>query len=166
MPEQNDQEYLVTPLETILYDLINSIDMDISDVRTKVFMSIIDHISSIEAYTLFTKRTIDETENFIFTSVEHISLMLELSMRLNAYLEDNKDAKEEFLNYLTGMYNSLSLINNEILPRTVEFLKQVYTDEKNIVSVLMNSWYKVIVLIYFYKYHLKSYILSQQARGN
>lgn len=133
--------------------------------RMKVFANLLDLVGQIEPYTLFTSRTILSIEEQIFGDMDYISFVLSTNMFLEALIvgeEKNNVAKE-----ITAMLESVSPKFLEIdrrgtaLSVTFDFLSQLTVKEtKNVIEMVLNSWYKVIVLMTYYESDIYDFIAS------
>ncbi len=133
--------------------------------RMKVFTNLLDLVGQIEPYTLFTSRTILSIEEQIFGDMDYISLVLSTNMFLEALIVGEE--KDIVTKQITAMLESVSPkllgIDRQGIALTVtfDFLSQLAVKEtKNVVEMVLNSWYKVIVLMTFYESDIYDLIAS------
>jgi len=122
----------------------------------KVFSNLLDMVGQIEPYTLFTSRTIISIEEQIFGDMDYISFVLSLNMFLEAMIVGEEKSKIGV--EITAMLESLFIKDIENgrqtvdLGITVNFLNQLLIkDPKVLIDTIMNSWYKVIILMAYHE---------------
>lgn len=121
----------------------------------KIFANIVDFVGQIEPYTLFTKRSISAIEEHIFNNLDYISFVLSTNMFLRGLMELNLEDSDSVSAIIHGMIISMVPTNNHLTDKSLsdDFLNQLNSDTSAIElrGLVVNSWYKVIVLMVYYQ---------------
>lgn len=118
----------------------------------KLFVNLVDLVLQIEPYTLFTSRTMSEVEGQIFADMEFVSFVISINM----FLEGLMKVEENNVHLIIeGMFGSSQVVdfkeNSSLFSLTNRFLSQLeVTDKKATTLLVMNTWYKVIILLVYY----------------
>ncbi len=122
-----------------------------TDMAT-LFINLFDLVLQIEPYTLFTSRTMSEIEGQIFADMEFVSFVISINM----FLEGLMKVEENNLQLvIEGMFDSSQVVdfkeNSSLFSLTNRFLSQLeVTDKKATMLLVINTWYKVIILLVYY----------------
>lgn len=143
------------------------------NISEKIFINVLDYVGTIEFYTMFSTRTFKQCEEFLYSHEEITSLIFNMNMLLQGYMEVNVQYSESILKLFTGLINSVSTtfldtfikgsttqsdVYHDDIDTTSSFLKQIMTSPTYALYRSFGTWHKVFVLLHYNFGDIVSYI--------
>ena len=159
----------------------------------KIFMAIMDYVSGLEFYSMFSKRTFQQSEEFMFSHPEITSIIMGANMLLQGYMEVHPEYALSVLDlfkgftkaitanarvYFATQFKDYSMKDSPILlidmsdqpfqedaDSTMKFLKQIIDNPVYAIYRALGTWQKVFILIHYHYSEIVTY-LSDIKTGN
>lgn len=142
----------IDPIGAMVLRVLNKIDITAENSNENL-AQLLNEIRKIEFYTIFSKRTIKYIEDSLMSNVSMLTIMLEMNMYMEAEMAVYPEIRKAVEDIITALINTINIKNytNTILSESGQFLSQVFNDDANLQSLVMNTWYKVVVItnVYF-----------------
>ena len=159
----------------------------------KIFMAIMDYVSGLEFYSMFSKRTFQQSEEFMFSHPEITSIIMGANMLLQGYMEVHPEYALSVLDlfkgftkaitanakeYFAAQFKDYSMKDSPILlidmddepfhedtDLTMKFLKQIIDNPIYAIYRAFGTWQKVFILIHYHYGEIVTY-LGDTKTGN
>ncbi len=142
----------IDPIGAMVLRVLNKIDITAENSNENL-AQLLNEIRKIEFYTIFSKRTIKYIEDSLMSNVSMLTIMLEMNMYMEAEMAVYPEIRKAVEDIIAALINTINIKNytNTILSESGQFLSQVFNDDANLQSLVMNTWYKVVVItnVYF-----------------
>ncbi len=148
------------PIELMIVNAFSKLDKTSEEYET-ILEQLLNTVCQVEFYTIFTKRTMEYLEESLLSNISMLTIILELNMYVTSELERNKELLNDLHNFIHGLYKSVDVKNysDTILSGSETFLTQIYNDDDKLVPKVVNTWYKVVILIYVYFNSISQFLL-------